>query len=174
MRRWDWLASQILANGWTHGAELGVFKGDTYLYLLRNCPELTLIGVDLWAAQPQTPGQEDKLGRDFDGFLANIRRLTAGNSRAILIQDWTVNAASQIEDGTLDFIFVDADHSYESVKADLLAWMPKVKEGGWIIGHDINWTSVKQAADELLPNYFTGPDNCYAAIYGRHGKPNCS
>lgn len=162
MRRWDWIESMIQANGWTIGAELGVFKGDTYLHLLRNCPGLTLIGVDLWAEQPQTPGQEDKLGRDFNGFLANIRRVTAGNERAIIIQDWTVKAAGQVDDGSLDFVFVDADHSSEAVRSDILAWMPKLKPGGRMIGHDINWESVRTVVDDLF-EYTVHPDNCWMA-----------
>ena len=163
MRRWDWIASLILENGWTIGAELGVFKGDTYLRLLQSCPELTLIGVDLWAEQPETPGQEDKIGRDFSGFLADIRRITAPyGERAIIIQDWTVDAANQVEDGTLDFVFVDADHSSEAVRADILAWMPKLKPGGRMIGHDIDFESVRSVVGDLF-EYTVHPDNCWMA-----------
>ena len=165
--RYEWLTSLVDGTGWTLGAELGLRKGSTYLYMLQYCPELTLIGVDCWA---------DGLGhQEVDAAEKMVRDgAKKYGARARIIKGWTVQVAEQIDDGTLDFIFVDADHSYESVKADLLAWMPKVKKGGWIIGHDINWPSVKKAADELLPAYFIGPDNCYAAVYGEHDKPSCS
>jgi predicted O-methyltransferase YrrM len=44
--------------------------------------------------------------------------------------------ASQIEDGSLDFVYIDGDHSYESCKKDIETWLPKVKKGGVIAGHD--------------------------------------
>jgi hypothetical protein len=162
MRRWDWLEDLIKKNGWTAGAELGVLKGQTYLHLLRTCPELTLIGVDLWADQPNTPGQEDKIGRDFDGMLANIKQQSKGyGDRARTIRDFTVDAASQVADGTLDFVFVDADHSSDAVRADIIAWQPKLKPEGKMLGHDINWESVRSVVAELFDGYTIHPDNCW-------------
>ena len=165
--RYEWLTALVEGCGWDIGAELGLRNGATFLHLMEHCPDLVLIGVDCWA---------DGLGHQKVELAEQIVRTGAKKygDRARIIKGWTVPVADQIEDGSLDFIFVDADHSYESVKADLLAWMPKVKKGGWIIGHDINWPSVKQAADELLPAHFIGPDNCYAAVYGRHGNLDCS
>jgi len=155
--RYEWLTSLVEGCGWTLGAELGLRKGTTFLYLLKHCTELTLIGVDCWA---------EGLGHAEVDLAERMVREGAKpyGERAVIIKDWTVPAALQIDDASLDFIFVDADHSYESVTADLLAWMPKVRKGGWIIGHDINWPSVKQAADELVPDYFIGPDNCFATV----------
>ena len=159
--RWHFLKQLIDRNGWTIGAELGVFKGNTYLYLLENCPQLTLIGVDLWAEQPGVAGQEDKIGRDFDGFLRNIRAQTAGNGRARIIQGHTVAAADQVEDESLDFVFIDADHSTEAVRADILAWQPKLKPTGCMIGHDIDWPSVHDAVVEFYPHFVTREDNIW-------------
>ena len=52
-----------------------------------------------------------------------------------------------------DFVFIDADHSYEAVRADILAYRPLVKRGGILAGHDYapKWEGVRQAVDELLP-----------------------
>ena len=133
---------------------MGVFYVDTYLRLLKSCPDLTLLGVDLWAEQPDNQGQQDKMGRDFAGFLANIKQVTAAyGSRAITIQDWTVEAAKQVDDGSLDFVFVDADHSSDAVRADILAWMPKLKPEGKMTGHDINWPSVQVVVADLFIVY---------------------
>ena len=41
-----------------------------------------------------------------------------------------------IPDNTLDFCYIDADHSYDSVKNDLDIWLPKIKINGIICGHD--------------------------------------
>jgi predicted O-methyltransferase YrrM len=81
----------------------------------------------------------------------------------IIIKDWTTKAAEQIEDNSLDFVFIDADHSKEAVRNDINIWSTKVKGTGWILGHDINWPEVKAIVDELLPGYVIGPDN----VWGR-------
>ena len=161
VRRWHFLEHLIAQNGWTIGAELGVFKGQTFLYLMENCPGLTLYGVDLWKEQPDVPGQEYNCGRDFDGFLKDIRSQTAGNAGARIIQDYTVAGADQVEDGSLDFVFIDADHSREAVRADIMAWQPKLKPGGCMTGHDIHMDGVREAVAEFYPNYTTHLDNCW-------------
>jgi len=54
-----------------------------------------------------------------------------------------------------EMIFLDANHTYESVKADILAWRPLLRPGGVICGHDFdppNWMGIKQAVDELIPD----------------------
>ncbi len=48
----------------------------------------------------------------------------------------SVQAAQQYADHSLDFVYVDADHSYASVVEDITAWKNKVKQGGFIAGHD--------------------------------------
>jgi predicted O-methyltransferase YrrM len=54
-------------------------------------------------------------------------------------------AAQQYADGSLDFVFIDASRDYDSVKADILGWWPKVKPGGLLAGHDIRHPPVEQA-----------------------------
>lgn len=63
----------------------------------------------------------------YERELINHVRVTQGIS-------WEY--AKEFEDGSIDFVFIDADHSYKSVKKDILAWLPKVKKGGIIAGHD--------------------------------------
>ncbi len=51
-----------------------------------------------------------------------------------------------------DIVFVDADHLYNSVKEDILTWIPHVKEGGMLAGHDYGGRhrGVKKAVDEIF------------------------
>ena len=162
--REQWIAGLAKEHGWTKGAELGIWKGRTFLFLLQTCPNLTMIGVDLWAPQPDNQGLETYDGKEWEHekFEKNCRKQAQRfGDRAIIIKNWTTEAAKQVEDNSLDFVFVDADHSTEAVRADIKAWSPKVKDTGWILGHDINWPIVKIVADELLPGYIIGPDNAW-------------
>ena len=71
------------------------------------------------------------------------------SGRAEIIKDYTTEAAKDVADESLDFVFIDADHSYMGVMRDVGAWAPKVKKGGMIIGHDIHFETVKTAVIEL-------------------------
>jgi hypothetical protein len=57
-------------------------------------------------------------------------------------------------DRSIDWVHLDARHDYESVKADIATWLPKVKPGGWISGDDYDpskWPEVTKAVGEMLP-----------------------
>jgi len=64
------------------------------------------------------------------------------------LQGMSVEMAAHFEDGTVDFLMLDGDHSYEAVKADIEAWMPKMRKGGIISGDDYLWPGVKKAVQE--------------------------
>lgn len=159
--RWrnTFLAEQVNRHGWTRGAELGVWKGATFLHLLKHCPGLHLIGVDLWAPQPGHTGPEDWTDWDHASHERTVRQGALSYSdRACIIKDTTVNAAKQVPDASLDFVFIDADHSTEGVLTDIDVWGPKLKPTGWFFGHDIDWSSVRTAVDQRLPGYKVGPN----------------
>jgi len=61
--------------------------------------------------------------------------------------------ASQVEDHSLDFAFIDADHMEAPVRKDIEAWRPKVKQGGMLLGHDVHLPSVRRAVDDLCPGW---------------------
>jgi len=63
----------------------------------------------------------------------------------------SVEAARDYEDGSFIGVFIDASHEYEDVLADIRAWWPKVKQGGYFGGHDINWPGVARAVQESFP-----------------------
>lgn len=157
--RFAFLAFLVKHHNWTHGAELGLWEGRTIEHLLVACPRLTMTGVDLWEPQPDNPGPEGYEGWDHGKHekLARARCARFGD-RARIIKGRTVDVAHDIPDGALDFVFIDADHSETGCRADILAWLPKIKPEGWITGHDINWPGVKAACDDLLPGYEIGPN----------------
>jgi predicted O-methyltransferase YrrM len=68
------------------------------------------------------------------------------------IRGGSSESARFFEDGSVDFVFIDADHVYDRVKEDILAWLPKVKPGGIIAGHDYN--AAHQGVLQAVPEIF--------------------
>lgn len=148
--RADVLIALIDEHGWTKGAELGVEAGHTHLALLEDCPDLTLIGVDRWLGIYR--------GRSRASMYPELQiAVRPYESRSRLVRATTVAAAEDIPDGSLDFVFIDANHSEESVRADIEAWAPKLKPDGWITGHDHDLPGVRAAIDDLLPGHTLHP-----------------
>ena len=163
--RYELLEQWVKANGWTKGAELGIFDGRTHLHLLETCPDLDLIGVDVWdmpgfaegptksgercfcpyCSETRTSRRSGTVGQLRDRFLMQRAPL---NARSRIMIEPTGPAARHIENGSLDFVFVDADHSTEGVSEDIEAWRPKIRPGGWMIGHDFNMRSVRDAVHQ--------------------------
>jgi predicted O-methyltransferase YrrM len=125
-------------RGWTRGAELGVQKGILFSLLLTSCHDLNLLGVDLGV---------DPIRRErCEGIAAQF------SDRATFLVSSTHDAAQLVGNGSLDFVFIDADHSYEAVKDDIACWKSKVRRGGWLGGHDYNqkFPGVVRAVDEAF------------------------
>ena len=54
----------------------------------------------------------------------------------------SLDAASQFAGGSIDMLYMDTDHSSEQVEREIDAWLPKIKNGGFIAGHDFNMPTV--------------------------------
>lgn len=147
------------------GVEVGVFTGALSTKLLTK-PDLKLFMVDSWVQAD--PNSDYAKSTDFHGNLSQSDQdrfynhsvavtAFAGDRREVIRKD-SLEAAKDFEDGSLDFVFIDADHTYEGCKADILAWSPKVKEGGLICGHDFqnpnypSWGVEKAVAELVVEN----------------------
>lgn len=163
IRRYHWLARQVTKHGFKSGAEIGCEAGITTSFLLRHCSQLHLYAVDTWGdLVPESLRSEayNYHTKNFDVIYPRfLDRVKHYRNRLTILQGVSWEMACKVEDGSLDFIFIDADHGYESVMKDILAWVPKVRPGGLISGHDYDPKhedvyGVVQAVDE----YF-GKDN---------------
>lgn len=94
--------------------------------------------VDPWRTYPAAETVFDQVAKAHP----SIRKLKAAS----------VFAASQFEAGSLDMVYIDADHSLPAVREDILAWLPAVRAGGWLCGHDYawQWPGVLQAVYEIV------------------------
>lgn len=154
IKRWDVLLELVRQNGWRKGAEIGVLNGATFFHLLDNVPGLEMTAVDKWAADNPIYGDMRPIGEEFR------LRARAFGDRVTILQGNSGDMAHDVKDGSLDFCFIDADHSTEAARADIAAWAPKVRQGGKVIGHDIDFPSVEAAVREF-GNYRTLPDDVW-------------
>lgn len=131
------LADLAVLHAWRRGAELGLGHGHLFRLLLDRCPSLEyLVGVDLCRHGDRRE---------------TLRAIAAAYpDRARLLEGSTHDIKAQIPNGSLDFVFVDAGHSYNAVRQDLADWWPKVRPGGWFGGHDYHerYPGVVRAVDE--------------------------
>jgi predicted O-methyltransferase YrrM len=132
----------------SHFVEVGCHKGRSSLYLaievLNSKKNIKLDFIDIWD------------GNLFEIFSKNMEPVKEKYTAYKLASK---EASELYSNKSLDFVFIDANHNYEFVYEDIKIWLPKIKSGGILAGHDYNhpvWPGVKKAVDELL-----GPDNIY-------------
>ena len=155
----------IKENGFIHVAELGLWKGRTILHILQNCPDVRYIGVDEWQQRPERegiPGGQTYEQWDMVGLETHVRKVVSSYSdRCTILKMSTTEASKLVADASLDLVFIDADHSESAVRTDIENWLPKVRPGGILAGHDYDWPTVRKVADEQFTNIATGPDNLW-------------
>lgn len=117
------IAKLFKEKGFTKGAEVGVFGGYFSEVLCKTMPGLDLTCVDIWGFGKYKRAEEECL-----------ERLMPYNVK--IIKKHSVEAAKDVPDESLDFVYIDAAHDYDNVKADINAWAPKVRVGGIIAGDD--------------------------------------
>ena len=123
----------------TEGAEIGVLQGGFSNEILQT-PVRKLHLIDYWT---HVPGHVDNaISLDQGGHDQNERMVRERFAPEIkagcvnVIKASSLEAAKQFQPGQLDWIFLDADHTYERVLEDLIAWHEKIKQGGVLMGHD--------------------------------------
>lgn len=130
------------------GAELGVKEGHLSRTFLEYNPKLTLYSIDLWGEHSSI---DEKHNHEHNYKLA-LEQLTFYKNRSIIKRMLTMDAIVDFTDHSLDFVFIDATHTYEAVKEEIIGWSNKVKTDGWIFGHDYTsaWPGVVRAVNESI------------------------
>ncbi len=162
-------AQEEAAHSFSEGSrfvEVGTYLGRSLCSLgevvEQSGKTFTLIGVDTCRGSgPEGLKQKDyhgaavlEGGGSFAGTLhKNVLACGYGDVIQLIIAD-SVTASRLFADASIDWVHLDARHDYHSVKADIQAWLPKVKLGGWLSGDDydkLKWPEVVKAVGELLP-----------------------
>ena len=129
--------------------EVGAYKGRSTCFMAERLAES---GLDVRFDVVDTFAGDDDVGHAdlWPEFAANLTR--AGLlSRLTAHRAPSAEAAQEFEDASLDFVFIDARHTYEAATEDLAAWWPKLRPGGLFAGHDYtNSPGVRAAVDEFV------------------------
>ncbi len=118
------------------GAEIGVKGGDNATDILKTLNITKLYLVDSWQGE-------------FGRFFKIAKNRFKNNKKVVIFKDSSLEASKKITE-SLDFVYIDADHSYEAMKRDIKVWSEKVKTGGFVCGHDYTerWPSIRKAVLE--------------------------
>lgn len=83
----------------------------------------------------------------YDQFIRNIAPVS---QHIVPLRMTSLEGAERFEDKSVDFLMLDGDHSYEAVRDDIAAWLPKMKNGSIISGDDYGWPGVKRAVSDAF------------------------
>jgi hypothetical protein len=123
--------------GFKVGAEVGVYRGNYSETLLKAIPGLKLTGVDLWEIYR---GYRDYRKDDISDAQKEALEKTKDYD-CTLIKGWSNEIVKQIADESLDFVYIDCNHSFEHTVEDIALWSKKVRKGGIVYGHDFeDWS----------------------------------
>ena len=143
-----------LAEGSDLIAEVGSWMGRSTCALAENTSGM-VFAVDTWRGSEEHAGMLE--GKPEGWLFSEFRRNTSGLP-IMPVPMRSLDAAFLFSKTRLkfDLIFIDANHSYESVRADILAWVPLLSPKGIICGHDcdkVYWAGIVRAVEECIPRY---------------------
>lgn len=126
-------------------AEVGVWRGDFSAQILEYTDPVVLHLVDPWrvaddqihraewySSAHTTQQKMDAMARSVMARFTD--EITEG--RVVVHRKASLDAATTFADASLDWVYIDGDHAYDGVMADLNAWAPKVRRGGFLAGDD--------------------------------------
>ena len=133
--------------------EVGVWKGDFSKQIWNIANPNLLVLVDSWTfdetirgCAPQVNGEEPLNQNFFDQAKKDTYNKFENYQNVHILDLNSLDAASNYADNFFDYIYIDAEHTYEAVSRDLKAWYPKLKKNGTLFGDDYYW----READDTL------------------------
>ena len=130
------LAKHFNSLGYKVGAEVGVLDGDYAITLCREIPGLKYYGIDNWHVAEGMPNHKHR-GK-YEHVLEILKPYNA-----TVIRKLSMEAVNEFENNSLDFVYIDANHQFDSVVEDIIHWTKKVRKGGIVAGHDYEESNTK-------------------------------
>ncbi len=155
----DFYNKVVSDNAFKVFVEVGVWKGHSVSFLAKTLLAkggyFELYAVDYWNKLPKDKqlweSHANVIPDLYELYSTNLVKNGVRGHVFDLLGDSSEQAAL-FEDGSVDFVFIDASHDTASVIKDINAWKPKVRKGGILAGHDIHESPVRKAVEMCLDN----------------------
>ena len=135
--------------------EIGTFTGESTIIFGEHFKQV--IGIDPMLPDYDVKDPTSKF--NFNEVLEMFKDRTKDHTNISLIQKTSDDASKELNSETYDFVYIDGIHTYEQVKKDIINYLPKIKKGGVIGGHDYT---------NLIPHLV----GVYEAVNEMFGKPD--
>ena len=142
------------------GVEIGVYEGDNAVRFCRSgvqYEQLYLVDPYLkYVEYTSYSGHSQDEWQNIEGRFRAKFGMSSGDTGsnngqpATFMKMLSADASKVFDDASVDFIYIDGNHAYNYVKADLEAWYDKIKPGGLVMGHDWPYPSVQKAVNEFM------------------------
>ena len=140
-------------------AEIGCYTGQSTKLFLDNATIKTMYCIDPWLcgyddADGASHSDMTEVEQEFD------KRITSNYPNVHKIKKLSMDAVSDFDDGFFDIVYIDGNHLYDAVVEDINGYLPKVKNGGIICGHDY-WTTGIVDPKKAVDDIFGKPDSVF-------------
>lgn len=155
----DDLPQFFVDMGYKVGAEIGVWRGS---YTEKFCQVgLKTYAIDPWLCYPgyRNPGSQKR----FDTKYEYAKKLLAPYPNCTIVRKTSMDALADFPDGSLDWVYIDANHLFRYVAEDLVEWTKKVRKGGVVAGHDYYYSGINH---QMALNHVKQVLHAYTDAYG--------
>ena len=115
--------------GFTKGAEIGVCRGEYMSVICSQMPGLEYFGIDPWKKAGSST--QEKMDLLYDLTMSRTK-----GYNATILRKTSMAALDDFENQSLDFVYIDGDHTFDGAITDIVFWSRKVRRGGIVACHD--------------------------------------
>lgn len=131
--------------------EIGVRKGINFRQMTRHNPILA-VAVDSWISDGNKYRNDVGFTQEeLDQQYENFKKTYADRPSVKVSRGYSFDMVKQFPDELFDFVYIDADHSFDGCYRDIIDWYPKVKKEGILCGHDYEHYVGRSRQNEKIP-----------------------